>query len=120
MSRSSETSELFEELITEFGLDDSIPTKIDDRYHDSEGDILYFKQLLNEDTSSDVSPSLLPTESSSLVLPLPNPKHICLREVERFDPFFSLDTVEGNDEGDGDPLFWFSSYAITPSCCILT
>ncbi|GKC81053.1 hypothetical protein Tco_1136770 [Tanacetum coccineum] len=32
---SSETSELFEELIAEFGLDDSIPTKIDDRYHDS-------------------------------------------------------------------------------------
>ncbi|GJZ57294.1 hypothetical protein Tco_0612788 [Tanacetum coccineum] len=31
MSRSSETSDLFEELIAEFGLDDSIPTKIDDR-----------------------------------------------------------------------------------------
>nr|GEY80900.1 hypothetical protein [Tanacetum cinerariifolium] len=29
-------------------------------------------------------------ESSSLDLPLPDPKHICLREVERFDPFFSL------------------------------
>ncbi|GJZ43743.1 hypothetical protein Tco_0590998 [Tanacetum coccineum] len=55
MSRSSETSDLFEELIAEFGLDDSIPTKIDDRYHDSEGDILYFEQLLNEDTSFDVS-----------------------------------------------------------------
>ncbi|GJZ66469.1 hypothetical protein Tco_0623165 [Tanacetum coccineum] len=120
MSRSSETSDLFEELIAEFGLDDSIPTKIDDRYHDSEGDILYFEQLLNEDTSSDVSPALLPTESSSLVLLLPNPKQICLREVERFDPFFSLDTVGGNDEGDGDPFFWFSSYSITPSCCILT
>ncbi|GKA17035.1 hypothetical protein Tco_0696872 [Tanacetum coccineum] len=90
MSRSSETSDLFEELIAEFGLDDSTPTEIDDRYHDSEGDILYFEQLLNEDTSSDVSPTLLPTESSSLDLPLPNPKQICLREVERFDPFFSL------------------------------
>ncbi|GJW97262.1 hypothetical protein Tco_0179070 [Tanacetum coccineum] len=67
MSRSSETSDLFEELIAEFGLDDSIPTKIDDRYYDSEGDILYFEQLLNEDTSSDVSQALLPTESSSLV-----------------------------------------------------
>ncbi|GKB76723.1 hypothetical protein Tco_0943618 [Tanacetum coccineum] len=50
MSRSFETSDLFEELIAEFGLDDSIPTKIDDRYHDSDGDILYFEHLLNEDT----------------------------------------------------------------------
>ncbi|GKE03662.1 hypothetical protein Tco_1395680 [Tanacetum coccineum] len=31
MSRSSETSDLFEELTAEFGLDDSIPTNIDDR-----------------------------------------------------------------------------------------
>ncbi|GJS79189.1 hypothetical protein Tco_0729070 [Tanacetum coccineum] len=29
-------------------------------------------------------------ESTLLVTPLPNPMHICLREVERFDPFFSL------------------------------
>ncbi|GKD73876.1 hypothetical protein Tco_1332158 [Tanacetum coccineum] len=29
-------------------------------------------------------------ESSLLVTPLPDPKQICLREVERFDPFFSL------------------------------
>ncbi|GKA27316.1 hypothetical protein Tco_1036358 [Tanacetum coccineum] len=49
MSSSSETSDLFEELITEFVLDDSIPTKINDRYHDSQGDILYFEQLLNDD-----------------------------------------------------------------------
>ncbi|GKD91940.1 hypothetical protein Tco_1371777, partial [Tanacetum coccineum] len=69
---------------------DSIPTEIDDMYHDLESDILYFEQLLNEDTSSNVSPTLLPTESSSLVLPHPDPKQICLREVGRFDPFFSL------------------------------
>ncbi|GJY57219.1 hypothetical protein Tco_0456334, partial [Tanacetum coccineum] len=55
MSRSSETSDLFEELIAEFGLDDSIPTKIDDR--------------------------VLLTSSP--------------REVERFDPLFSL-TQSGN------------------------
>ncbi|GKB29807.1 hypothetical protein Tco_0869208 [Tanacetum coccineum] len=91
MSRSIETSDLIlEELTAEIGLDDSIPTDIDDRYYDLEGDILFFEQLLNEDTSSDVSPALLPTESSSLDLPLPDPKQICLREVERFDPFFSL------------------------------
>nr|GEZ03088.1 retrovirus-related Pol polyprotein from transposon TNT 1-94 [Tanacetum cinerariifolium] len=70
MLRSSETSDIFEELIVEFGLNDLIPTKIDDRYHDSE-------------------------ESSSLDLPLPDPKQICLREVERFDTFFSL-TQSGN------------------------
>ncbi|GKE68124.1 hypothetical protein Tco_1526196 [Tanacetum coccineum] len=90
MSRSSKTSDLFEEIIAEFGLDDLIPTEIDDMYHDSEGDILYFEQFLNEDTSSDVSPTLLPTKSSSLVTPLPDYEHIYLREVERFDPFFSL------------------------------
>ncbi|GKF56043.1 hypothetical protein Tco_0166383, partial [Tanacetum coccineum] len=90
MYRSSETSDLHEELITEFGLDDSIPTEIDDRYHDSKGDTLFFGQLLNEDTSSYVSLAFLPTESSLLVLPLHDPRQVCLREVERFDPFFSL------------------------------
>ncbi|GKA39966.1 hypothetical protein Tco_0732559 [Tanacetum coccineum] len=89
MSRSFETSDLFEELIAKIGLDDSIPIGIDDKYYDSEGDILFFEQLLNEDTSSDVSPALLPTKSSSLVLPLLDPRQVCLREVERFDPFFS-------------------------------
>ncbi|GKC15801.1 hypothetical protein Tco_1012583 [Tanacetum coccineum] len=75
MSRSSETSDLFEELIAEFAPDDSIPTEINDRYHDSE--------------------ALLPTKFSSLDLPLPDPKQICLREVERFDPFFSLTQSDG-------------------------
>ncbi|GJX50758.1 hypothetical protein Tco_0277603 [Tanacetum coccineum] len=107
MSRSSETSYLFEELIAEFGLDDSIPTKIDDRYHDSEGDILYFEHLLNEDTSSDVSPALLPIESSSLDLPLLDPKQICLREVERFDPFFSLTQSGGKTRVMETPSFGF-------------
>ncbi|GKA70101.1 hypothetical protein Tco_0776165 [Tanacetum coccineum] len=79
----------------------------------------FFEQLLNEDTSSDVSPVLLPTESSSLDLPPRAFKQFSLREVERFDHFFP-DTVGWEDEGDGDPFFWFSSYAITPSCCILT
>ncbi|GJS43210.1 hypothetical protein Tco_0568253 [Tanacetum coccineum] len=91
ISRSVDTSDLLlEELIAEIGLDDSILTEIDDGYCDSEGDILYLEQLLNEDTSSDLSPALLPKESSLLVPPLPNFKKICLREVERFDPFFSL------------------------------
>ncbi|GKA45250.1 hypothetical protein Tco_0738046 [Tanacetum coccineum] len=107
MSRSSETSDLFEELIAEFGLDDSIPTKIDDRYYDSEGDILYFEQLLNEDTSSDVSQALLPTESSSLVPPLPDPKQICLREVERFYQLFTLTQSGGKTRVMETPSFGF-------------
>ncbi|GJU90642.1 hypothetical protein Tco_1303065 [Tanacetum coccineum] len=107
MSSSSETSDLFEKLITEFGLDDSTPIEINDRYHDSEGDILYFEQLLNEDTSSDVSPTLLPTESSPLVTPLPDPRQICLKEVERFDPFFSLTQSEGTTRVMETPSFGF-------------
>ncbi|GJW29952.1 hypothetical protein Tco_0046827 [Tanacetum coccineum] len=110
MSRSFETSELFEELIAEFGLDDSIPTEIDDRCHDSEGDILYFEQLLNEDTSFDVSLALLPTNSSSIDLPLPDPKQIYLREVERFDSFFSLTQSVGKTRVIETP--YFSSYHI--------
>ncbi|GKB87793.1 hypothetical protein Tco_0960065, partial [Tanacetum coccineum] len=59
MSRPIETSDLIlEELTTKIGLDDSISSDIDDRYYDSEGDILNFEQLLNEDTSSDVSQAL--------------------------------------------------------------
>ncbi|GKD17168.1 hypothetical protein Tco_1206326 [Tanacetum coccineum] len=107
MSRSSKTSYLFEELIAEFGLDDSIPTKIDDRYQDSEGDILYFEHLLNEDTSSDVSPALLPIECSSRDLPLLDHKQICLKEVERFDPFFSLTQSGGKTRVMETPSFGF-------------
>ncbi|GJZ64215.1 hypothetical protein Tco_0620636 [Tanacetum coccineum] len=80
MSRSNETSDLIlKELTTEIGLDDSIPTKIDDRYYDSEGDVLYFEQLLNEDTSSGLSPTLLPIQSSLLVPPLLNFKQNMLK-----------------------------------------
>ncbi|GJY42640.1 hypothetical protein Tco_0430853, partial [Tanacetum coccineum] len=95
MSRSSETSVLLEELIIEIGLDDLIPSGINDRYYDSEGDILYFEQLLNEDTSIDVSLALLPTESSLLVLSPLASKQFSLRNVERFDPFFSLTQSSG-------------------------
>ncbi|GKF45688.1 hypothetical protein Tco_0135490, partial [Tanacetum coccineum] len=75
---------------------------------DSEGDILYFEQLLNEDTSFDVSQALLPKESSSLVLPLSDPKQICLRDVERFDPFFSL--TQSGGEMRVMETFSFSSH----------
>ncbi|GJX04618.1 hypothetical protein Tco_0190534 [Tanacetum coccineum] len=45
-----------------------------------------------EDISSLDLPESTPVidESSLLVTPLPDPKQICLREVERFDLFFSL------------------------------
>ncbi|GJX99262.1 hypothetical protein Tco_0356281 [Tanacetum coccineum] len=59
------------------------------------------------DTSSDVSPSLLPTKSSSLDLPLSDPKKICLSEVERFDPFFSLTQSGGKTRVMETPSFGF-------------
>ncbi|GKB90490.1 hypothetical protein Tco_0962762, partial [Tanacetum coccineum] len=85
ISRPIETSDLIlEELTTEIGLDDSISTDIDDRYYDSEGDTLYFEQLLNEDSSFDLSLTLLPTESFLLVLQLPDPKKTRVMETPSF------------------------------------
>ncbi|GJT43143.1 hypothetical protein Tco_0951858 [Tanacetum coccineum] len=50
-----------------------------------------------EDISSLDPPESTPVidESSLLVTPLPDPEQICLREVERFDPFFSLTQLGG-------------------------
>ncbi|GKD55089.1 hypothetical protein Tco_1288476 [Tanacetum coccineum] len=91
MSRSIETSDLIlEELTAEIGLDDSIPTEIDDAYYDSEGDILFLKHLLIEETLSDPTPVVLPKMSTLLVTPPPASEQFSLREVERFDPFFSI------------------------------
>ncbi|GJX83393.1 hypothetical protein Tco_0332874 [Tanacetum coccineum] len=59
------------------------------------------------DSSSDVSPTLLPIESSLLVTPLPDPKQICLREVDRFDPFFSLTQSGGKKRVMETPSFGF-------------
>ncbi|GJR72135.1 hypothetical protein Tco_0084500 [Tanacetum coccineum] len=73
-------------------LDDSIPTEIDDGYYDSKGDILFLEHLLIEETFSDPTPSVLTKKSTLLVTPLPDSKEISLREVERFDLFFLLDT----------------------------
>ncbi|GKB24036.1 hypothetical protein Tco_0863437 [Tanacetum coccineum] len=57
VSRSLETSDLnLEELTAEIGLDDSIPTKIDDGYYDSEGDILFLEHLFIEETFFDPTP----------------------------------------------------------------
>ncbi|GKD31391.1 hypothetical protein Tco_1242169, partial [Tanacetum coccineum] len=80
MSRSSETSELFKELIAEIGLDDSIPVGIDD---------------------------MLPKKSTLLVTPPPASKQFSLREVERFDPFFSLTQSVGKTRVMEIPSFGF-------------
>ncbi|GJU94657.1 hypothetical protein Tco_1319413 [Tanacetum coccineum] len=91
VSRSLEANDLnLEELTAEIGLDDSIPTEIDDGYYDSEGDILFLEHLLIEETFSDTTLAVLPNKSTLLVTPPPASKQFCLREVERFDPFFSL------------------------------
>ncbi|GJY73261.1 hypothetical protein Tco_0477692 [Tanacetum coccineum] len=91
VSKSLETSDLnLEELTAEIGLDDSIPTKIDDGYYDSDGGILFLEHLLIVETFFDPTPTVLPKKSTLLVTPPPASKQFSLREVERFDPFFSL------------------------------
>ncbi|GKB27843.1 hypothetical protein Tco_0867244 [Tanacetum coccineum] len=62
-----------------------------------------------EDISSLDPPESNPVinESSLLVTPLPDPKQICLREVERFDPFFSLTQSGGTTRVIETPSFGF-------------
>nr|GEV53143.1 NAC domain-containing protein [Tanacetum cinerariifolium] len=61
VSKSLETSDLnLKELNAEIGLDDLIPTKIDDGYYDSEGDILFLEHLLIKETFFDHTPAILP------------------------------------------------------------
>ncbi|GKC07087.1 hypothetical protein Tco_0998697 [Tanacetum coccineum] len=89
--KSIETSNLIlEELTIDIGLDDSIPTEIDDGYYDLEGYILFLENLLIEETFSDPNPAVLPKKSTLLVTPPPVSKQFSLRDVERFDLFFSL------------------------------
>ncbi|GJZ62882.1 hypothetical protein Tco_0619303 [Tanacetum coccineum] len=91
VSRSLETSDLIlEELTSEIGLNDSIPTEIDDGYYDLEGDILFLEHLLIEETFFDPTPAVLPKKSTLLVTPPPASKQFSLREVKIFDPFFYL------------------------------
>ncbi|GKA30992.1 hypothetical protein Tco_0717297 [Tanacetum coccineum] len=62
-----------------------------------------------EDISSLDPPESTPfiDESTLLVTPLPDPKQICLREVERFDPFFSLTQSGGTTRVMKTPSFSF-------------
>nr|GEW75771.1 NAC domain-containing protein [Tanacetum cinerariifolium] len=68
VSRSLKTSDLnLEELTAEIGLDDSITTEINYGYYDSEGDILFLKHLIIEETFSDPTPAVLLKKSTLLV-----------------------------------------------------
>ncbi|GKA71043.1 hypothetical protein Tco_0777182 [Tanacetum coccineum] len=108
MSRSIETSDLiFEELTAEVSLDNSIPTKIDDGYYDSEGHILFLEHLLIEETFSDPTPTVLPKNFTLLVIPPSAFKQFSLREVERFDPFFFLTQSGGKKRVMETPSFGF-------------
>ncbi|GJS42255.1 hypothetical protein Tco_0567298 [Tanacetum coccineum] len=61
-----------------------------------------------------ISQALLHTESSSLVPPLLDPKQLILREVERFDPFFSLTQSSEETRVIEAPSF---SFHHMPSLC---
>ena len=65
-----------------FDFDDSFTLRFDNKFFDDE-----FEDLSSLDHSKSTP---LIDESTILVTPLPDSKQICLREVERFDPFFSL------------------------------
>ncbi|GKF07937.1 hypothetical protein Tco_0042161 [Tanacetum coccineum] len=70
-----------------FDFDDNFTLRIDNKIFDDD-----FQDLCSLDPYK-ATPLL--DESILLVTPLPNVKQICLREMKRFDPFFSL-TQSGN------------------------
>ncbi|GKA11176.1 hypothetical protein Tco_0690609 [Tanacetum coccineum] len=100
------------------GNSDSVPRSYDVTFSNSLFDFnddynLCYDNLLCDEEFEDIS-SLDPLEStpfidesSLLVTPLPNPKQICLREVERFDPFFSLTQSGGKTRVMETPSFGF-------------
>ncbi|GKE80364.1 hypothetical protein Tco_1550364 [Tanacetum coccineum] len=81
--------------------DDSKPKSYDVTFSNplfdfNDDSTLCYDNLLFDEEFEDISsldpPELTPVidESSLLVTPLPDPEQICLKEVERFDRFFSL------------------------------
>ncbi|GKE08661.1 hypothetical protein Tco_1412212, partial [Tanacetum coccineum] len=108
VSRFLETSDLIvEELTADIGLDDSIPTEIDDGYYDLEGDILFLEHLLIEETFFNPTPTVLPKKSTLPVTSPPASKQFSLMEVEIFDPFFSLTQSGGKTRVMETPSFGF-------------
>ncbi|GKD68379.1 putative reverse transcriptase domain-containing protein, partial [Tanacetum coccineum] len=72
-----------------------------------QGDIRFLEHLLIEETFSDPTPAVLPKKSTLLVTPLPTSKQSSLREVEIFDPFFSLTQSGGKTRVMETPSFGF-------------
>ncbi|GKC76469.1 hypothetical protein Tco_1127243 [Tanacetum coccineum] len=96
--------------------DDSTPRSYDVTFSNplfdfnDDSTLCYDNPLFNEefeDISSLDLPESTPVidESSLLVTPLLDPKQICLREVERFDPFFSLTQSGGTTRVMETPSF---------------
>ncbi|GKB11155.1 hypothetical protein Tco_0845078 [Tanacetum coccineum] len=65
-----------------FEFDDNFTLRVDNKIVDEE-----FEDLCSLDPPKS-TPFI--DESTLLITPLPDSKHTCLRDVERFDPFFSL------------------------------
>ena len=84
LGNSDSMSRFFDVTISNplFDFDDSFTLRFDNKFFDDE-----FEDLSSLDHSK--SKPLI-DESTILVTPLPDSKQIFLREVERFDPFFSL------------------------------
>ncbi|GJX85750.1 reverse transcriptase domain-containing protein [Tanacetum coccineum] len=57
---------LLEETDAFLALDDSIPPKIDNGIHDSEGDILFLEKLLNDDPIKDLPPNELKNDETKM------------------------------------------------------
>ncbi|PWA81918.1 hypothetical protein CTI12_AA183150 [Artemisia annua] len=84
LSNSDSISRSFDVTISNplFDFDDNFTLRIDNKIFDDE-----FEDLCSLDPPKSTP---IIDESTLLVTPLPDSKQICLREVERFDPFFSL------------------------------
>ncbi|GKA84449.1 reverse transcriptase domain-containing protein [Tanacetum coccineum] len=86
-----------------FEFDDNFTLRIDNKIFDDD-----FRDLCSLDP---LKPTPLLDESILLVTPLPDPlpdpEQICLREVERFDPFFSLTQSRGTTRVMETPSFGF-------------
>ncbi|GKB23010.1 hypothetical protein Tco_0862411 [Tanacetum coccineum] len=100
------------------GNSDSVPRSYDVTFSNSLFDfnddytLCYDNPLFDEeleDISSLDPPESTPVidESFLLVMPLPDPKQICLKEVERFDHFFSLTQLGGKMRVIETPSFGF-------------
>ncbi|GJY41570.1 hypothetical protein Tco_0428840 [Tanacetum coccineum] len=100
------------------GNSDSVPRSYDvtflnslfefnDDYNLCYDNLLFDKEFEDISSLDPLESTLFIDESSLLVTPLPDPKKICLREVERFDPFFTLTQSGGKTRVMETPSFGF-------------